>query len=95
MKRVMKSKMNRRRGPKMYEAKSSAISFSWRSKIQVPEIDLKHTLVLEFLKSDEMFEIGKMVRVATTKQATNRTNACRNRHHSEKISHSVSRERCD
>ena len=42
------------------------------SKIDVAHNGLKHILVFEFLKSDEIFEIGSG---SDHKQASNRTNA--------------------
>ena len=55
------SEMKKWRGPQIYQAKSSAISFSGKSKTQVAQTDLKHILVLEFLKLDEIFEIRKIL----------------------------------
>ena len=64
----------------MYQAKSGVISFSDGGggrgvKIKVAQNGLKNISVLGFLIPDEIFEIGKMSQVATTKQAQNGTNA--------------------
>ena len=77
----------------MCQAKSRAISFSGRFKNQSwsewPETDLVFWNSWNWMK---FLKVGKFCKWPQPSKQANRTDACTNRHHSEKISHSLSRE---
>ena len=70
-----KKNLKKKVGPNLRQAKSGIFSFSvvmvwgsriWGQKFKVAQNDLNHILVLDFLKSDEIF---KFFKVATSKAA--------------------------